>query len=371
MVNVYLFPADEGDFIWVRYGNGERFSNIVIDGGTKDSAIEYAEVIEYIDRRHETIEALILTHIDYDHLQGAVEGIGRLSPELLKRTVKRVLFNTCRGILREQKASRADKGFAEDLLKGRIPTEGYGIDDAIQFMDLLEVKGIRQRLADYIAYGQVLQWGHGEVIRIISPGKEELRKFYNKWEPYCKDRQITSYSANIELVERGLDDLKPEKLGFDPSENNAASIAFIFEYEDVKIAFLADAKPAVCLRGLKECGVKGCYPVDLFKVSHHGSKSNTSDALLRKLQAKNYLLSTNGKGQKVPNKTVIAHLLKSAAGQELQLLCNYDWWDTVYYGKYFTKEDMEEYLDTGKLRLVLLDEEGIEAKGGLRIYGER
>ena len=57
--------------------------------------------------------------------------------------------------------------------------------------------------------------------------------------------------------------------------------------------------------------------------------------------------------------------------KELQLLCNYDWWDTVYYGKYFTKEDMEEYLDTGKLRLVLLDEEGIEAKGGLRIYGER
>ena len=53
------------------------------------------------------------------------------------------------------------------------------------------------------------------------------------------------------------------------------------------------------------------------------------------------------------------------------MLCNYDWWDTVYYGKYFTKEDMEEYLDTGKLRLVLLDEEGIEAKGGLRIYGER
>lgn len=44
MVNVYLFPVDEGDFIWVRYGSNDKFSNIIIDGGTKDSAAEYAEL---------------------------------------------------------------------------------------------------------------------------------------------------------------------------------------------------------------------------------------------------------------------------------------------------------------------------------------
>ena len=41
MVNVYLFPVDEGDFIWVRYGSNDKFSNIIIDGGTKDSAAEF------------------------------------------------------------------------------------------------------------------------------------------------------------------------------------------------------------------------------------------------------------------------------------------------------------------------------------------
>lgn len=73
MVNIYLLPADEGDFIWVRYGDDGNYANILIDGGTKDSGAEYAEIIEWIGSHGEKIEALVLTHIDYDHLQGAVE----------------------------------------------------------------------------------------------------------------------------------------------------------------------------------------------------------------------------------------------------------------------------------------------------------
>lgn len=371
MVNVYLLPADEGDFIWVRYGNNKKYSNIIIDGGTKNSTIEYAELIEYIDSCNEAIEALILTHIDYDHLQGAVQGIGRLSADVLGRTVKRVLFNTCRGILREQNQGNINDVFAEDSLKGQIPAEGYGIEDAVAFMDLLEVKGIRKFLIDYIVSGQVWQWGNGEVLRIISPGKTELNTFFYQWEPYCEKNEIVSYTSNMEMTKKSLDDLMLERLGNDSSINNASSIAFLFEYENIKIAFLADAKPAVCVRGLKECGFEGCYSVDLLKISHHGSRSNMSDRILNKIRTNNYLLSTNGKEQKVPNKAVIAHLLKCAQKNELQLYCNYDWWETVYYGKYFTEDDKKKYLDTGRLKLILLDEEEIEVKDGLKIYGER
>lgn len=92
-----------------------------------------------------------------------------------------------------------------------------------------------------------------------------------------------------------------ERLGNDPSVNNAASIAFLFEYEDVSIAFLADVKPSVCMQGLKELKIKLPCEVDVLKLSHHGSKSNTSDALLKNLKTKIYMLSTNGNKQKVPN----------------------------------------------------------------------
>ena len=108
-----------------RAGNGsnDKFSNIIIDGGTKDSEVEFAELIEYIDRRNETIEALILTHIDYDHLQGAISGIAILPEKILRRTIQRILFNCCRGIIREQ--GGIGKNCAEDVLKGQIPTEGW------------------------------------------------------------------------------------------------------------------------------------------------------------------------------------------------------------------------------------------------------
>lgn len=31
MVKVYLLPADEGDFIWVRYSNDGNYANILIE----------------------------------------------------------------------------------------------------------------------------------------------------------------------------------------------------------------------------------------------------------------------------------------------------------------------------------------------------
>lgn len=82
MVKVYLLPADEGDFVWVRYGNDDNYANILIDGGTKDSGAEYAYIIQFIENKGEKIEALILTHIDYDHIQGVADGISRISSSI-------------------------------------------------------------------------------------------------------------------------------------------------------------------------------------------------------------------------------------------------------------------------------------------------
>ena len=90
MINIgYLFLifckiqsfAEEGDFIWVAYGENEVYSHILIDGGTDECGEEFASIISIIDERKEKIEALVLTHVDYDHIQGALEGICRISNE--------------------------------------------------------------------------------------------------------------------------------------------------------------------------------------------------------------------------------------------------------------------------------------------------
>ena len=373
MVKIFTLPANEGDFIWICYGENEVYNHILIDGGTKECGEEYASIIKIIDERKEKIEALVLTHVDYDHIQGAIEGICRTSDDLLKRTVKKIYFNTCRGIRRNLKETGEfleGSDCVEDQICVNQNYKQYSVGDGIKFLDLLSEKGLKDRLVDYVVYGEQAVLPNDAIIRFISPGEKELIKFANHWEKYERENEYVQYASNLDMVKRNLADLMNENLVSDQSINNASSIAFIFEYQSIKLAFLGDARPSVCLQGIKKINDADHLEVDLLKLSHHGSRSNTSDPLLKTIKTNNYLLSTNGHHKKVPNKVVLSHLLKNAGEKDINLYCNYDWYNTEYHEKYFTLEDRKEFLDTKKLSLHLLDDQAIEIKDGCYIYGE-
>ena len=373
MVKIFTLPANEGDFIWICYGENEVYNHILIDGGTKECGEEYASIIKIIDERKEKIEALVLTHVDYDHIQGAIEGICRTSDDLLKRTVKKIYFNTCRGIRRNLKETREfseGTDCVEDQICVNQNYKQYSVGDGIKFLDLLSEKGLKDRLVDYVVYGEQAILSNDAIIRFISPGEKELIKFANHWEKYERENEYDQYASKLDMVKENLADLMNENLVSDQSINNASSIAFIFEYQSIKLAFLGDARPSVCLQGIKKINDADHLEVDLLKLSHHGSRSNTSDPLLKTIKTNNYLLSTNGHHKKVPNKVVLSHLLKNAGEKDINLYCNYDWYNTEYHEKYFTLEDRKEFLDTKKLSLHLLDDQALEIKDGCYIYGE-
>lgn len=304
MVKIFALPANEGDFIWVAYGENEVYSHILIDGGTDECGEEFASIISIIDERKEKIEALVLTHVDYDHIQGALEGICRISNDILDRTVKRIYFNTYQGIHRNLKGTGEileSSVCIEDQIRVNQNYKEYGVKDGIKFGELLSEKGLKDRLVDYVVYGQQAVLPNGATMRFISPGEKELIKFANEWEKYERENEYVQYASNLEMVKKNLADLMQEKLLSDSSPNNASSIAFIFEYHSIKLAFLGDAKPSVCLQGIKKINDADHFEVDLLKLSHHGSRSNTSDSLLKTIRTNNYLLSTNGHHKKVPS----------------------------------------------------------------------
>lgn len=136
--------------------------------------------------------------------------------------------------------------------------------------------------------------------------------------------------------------------------------------------FLGDANPKICVDGAKSMGITFPYNVDLIKLSHHGSKANTSNRLLKSFPTQYYLVSTDGSGMKVPNKAVLAHLLAVNENNKepIWLFCNYEWWEDIYHGWYFSKNDKKKYLDTGRLKVCFLDENGVEIKGGVKVYGK-
>ena len=359
MVKIHMMKAYEGDFIWLSYGDMEKEYHLLIDGGVKECRQRYADVIKTISAKGESIEAIILTHIDCDHIAGACEGIARVDEELLKRTVKKIVFNTSEKIQKQILVSTNSRK--------------YGVKEGIEFWKLLKEKGIDDRIIERTIAGESINFANGALLKIISPGEKQLEKLLNKWEKYEKKYVSIGYSPNLEQVKQNLEDLMRTRMGTDGSVNNASSIAFIFEYQDIKGAFLGDAKPSVCIEGMKKFDIKNAYPVDFIKLSHHGSISNTNLKLLKKLPTVNYLLSTNGHEKIVPSKVVIAKLLRNCQEKNLSeiiLYCNYDWWESQYHNKYFTQKDRQLYIDTDILKVNLLGEEGTIVKDGLILYGK-
>ncbi len=351
--------AFEGDFIWLSYGDMGEEHHVLIDGGVKACGEKYSEIIKMIANREQSIDAIILTHIDCDHIAGACEGIAKVKSEILQNVVKSIIFNASEDIHKE--------------IRVRTSFGGYGVKEGIQFLEILEMKGIKERLKNEVFSGQVIPLDGGAVLKIISPGEKQLTQLFKKWENYEKSYEMVGYTSNSQEIKQNLKDLKITSMGTDSSVNNASSIAFLFEYKDVRGAFLADSKPSVCVEGMKKFDIKEPYPVDFIKISHHGSRTNTNLKLLKYLCTENYLLSTNGNCKKVPAKAVIAALIKNCeekGKRKIFLYCNYAWWKTVYHNKYFTQEDKREYIDTKVLELHLLDKSGTSVKDGLILYGK-
>lgn len=372
-VNVTLVQADEGDFIWVAYGSNKK-SHLLIDGGTKETGSYYEDILKQIIEKEEIIEAIILTHIDYDHIQGMLEGIKEIDDKSkLQTSIKKIFLNTCNGIQKRDSCVKTTFGHVEDDIKTTKKREGYGVGEAISFLNLIEEKGLIDRLIDYVDYeeeNKLITFESSAVLKVISPGKRELKKLAEDWEKYDKFKAGKGFSTNGEDTSKDLEELKKESLTYDTSTNNKSSIAFLFEYENFKLAFLGDAVPSVCMKGLKAHGITSPYPVDLLKISHHGSRGNTSDKLLKALPTKNYLLSTDGNHKKVPNKVMLAHILKNSSNDEnIKLFCNYEWWEDEYHGTYFTKKDCNEVLNRGKLSLEVLGLDGKKIKDGLLVNG--
>ena len=369
MIKVHMLPAKEGDFFWIEYGKDKDFYHILVDGGVDITGNTFAKIIMEIDERGESIEALILTHIDYDHIQGVTVGLEKIEKEVLSRVVKRIIFNTSKGIRNKGITTKSDKENWEEVIRIHRSTEGYGVGEAISLIELIKEKGLIDRLIDYVVSGTTITTDLEAQIKIISPNHKTLEGLLLNWENYNDQDTSRGYASNLEMSLKNLVDLQDEKLGYDSSVNNKSSIAFIFEFDNFKLAFLGDSVPSICIKGLKEHKCPLPYKVDAIKISHHGSRNNTSDKLLKALPTDKYMISTNGKGKKVPSKVVLAHILKCFPNENMKVYCNYKWWENEYSGNYFTDDDKHKIIGNKSLDVIHLSTSGYQVSKGMVFYG--
>ncbi len=307
-----FLQANNGDAILIHFNDGSIERNILIDGGTgstyssklrnKPTPQDLQKAIEVIKDNGESIDLLVLTHVDDDHIGGILKWFSKDKGAL--DLIKNVWFNSGRTIHR---FFEAEKCYANSLELNRVLSTDTSIRQGVEFEDyLLSKSGIWDE--KLIKAGQKLS-KFGIDFRILSPDEKRLKDLLGKWEKEKPDSLDTTHKNDYSksLIQLIQDDDFEE----DSSKHNGSSISFILTYNKKNYLFLADSFPTVVASSLEMLGYseQSKLECEFVKVSHHGSKANNSYELLKFINSKKYLISTNGSKHSHPNKQFLARLI--------------------------------------------------------------
>lgn len=326
MFTIEMLPADEGDALWIEYGS-DPVRRILIDCGRKTAYRVIGKRLA--DDPNLAFELFVLTHIDADHIAGAVPLLqdARFGPE----RVKDVWFNGWRhlnGLHRDYEGEIPDTLSARQgeyfgaLLRDRDypwnnSFDGYAVvvDDEGP-LPTLELEG-------------------GMTLTLLAPSWDKLHEMRSRWEDDLQsddpDKHLDpgDYEHALELLGRDSRQ-RPDVLGrrhegpivvselvelpFDPdhSEPNGSSIAFLAEFDNRSVLFGGDAHAPQLQDSLERLlAARGLntLKVDAFKMSHHGSARNNSSALLELIDCRRYLISTSGSRHHHPDPAALARVL--------------------------------------------------------------
>ena len=327
MFRIEMLEANEGDALWIEYGDPDDPRRILIDCGYKST---YREVLKRMDKdKSLRFELFVLTHIDADHIAGAIPFIAdkRVTPA----RIGDIWFNG-REHLGPRDVMGAEQGeyFTSYIRKKKFRWNGQfsGKAVVIESGKALPVKKVNG----------------GLTLTLLSPTRQKLTALAKAWDKEL-DRIMSGKNVTTvaELVALGSASSTPDVLGTDPpvvtlaarkfeadtKEPNGSSIAFLAEYVDEfdggrakAVLFTGDAHSPVVEESLRRLLAKRKrqkLTIDALKLSHHGSKKNTSSDLLGLLECRHFLFSTNGTKHNHPDAECVARVVapKPLAGVDL------------------------------------------------------
>ncbi len=325
---IKFLKANSGDSILLTFlDNQEINRNILIDGGIKKTyktdkgskgKTEFGElktIIDLIRNKNEFIDLLVITHIDEDHIGGIIKWFD--NDENAFKLIKEVWFNSGTGIATFLKQS--ENKDLEHLINPDKTTL-TSINQGIDFSKYITEKGIL--FSDIILQGSELK-RFGYDFKILSPNKPKLEILLKKWKIKEPNLNTASKPMTNDYAKTIKEHLENDIFSEDDAYPNGSSIAFILSKEDDNFLFLGDSHPSVIVEGLNKFNYseENKLVAKFVKVSHHGSKGNTSIDLLKYINSKSFIVSTNGSGDQHPNKQLLSRLIKE--NEDCNIYFNY------------------------------------------------
>jgi hypothetical protein len=304
MLRVTCLPAGHGDCILVEYGDADRPSRILLDGGPAHTYAGIRSALERIPRSERHLTLMVVTHVDADHIDGALI---LLQDEALGLTAEDIWFNGWPQLKDPQAPDTlgpAQGAFLEALLHERPWNREFG--------------GAGIVVPDDGAL-PVVKLAGGARITLLSPRPKALRALRATWRKVLKEAGMRPgdwEEARQRLAERRAyappqprdDVFAGREFGSDKAVANGSSIAFVLSVGEHRVLLGADAHAPVLADGLRRMAAaegEQRLRLDAIKLSHHGSLANISQELLDAVECSCFLVSTNGDYFKHPDPEAI------------------------------------------------------------------
>ncbi len=283
MLKLECFKAGKGESFLLTWGETQE-NNLLIDAGIEGT-------YRFIRPRligEAKLDAFLITHVDYDHIGGFFKLLADVDYHLNRSLT--VFLNT------------------PSLILAASDSDLVAVDHGIKFEQILHDKGIKP-VPLYLGMNlenKVLL--NGLELQILSPTHQVIDELLKQWtasdiyQQYqiANKQQNNKVSATDKAIVSAKDILAkpPKPHEWEKDLLNASSIAFIASHNGNKILFLGDSNPTLIVTELDRLGFTkdNQLVVDLVKISHHGSKHNTTKELLELISCDQYLISTDSSG---------------------------------------------------------------------------
>ncbi len=287
-VRLTALPAACGDCLVVEYRSSGGIHRLLIDGGLNSTyEIGLGAYLAGAADQPPMFDVVVVTHVDRDHIDGVIRALQEGHLEFGD-----IWFN--------------GRDEIDALVNGR--TRGVRQGDALS--ELIPAnKRNRVVAGDAIHVGNdpvTFDLPGGALCTLLGPSVDRLERLLGKWpepSPAVEDATQELLDALEDPVTRGVGEF-----GRDSSVANGSSIAFLLEAGGASLlltgdVFASDLQEAI-ERLLARRG-EDRLAVDLFKLSHHGSRQNMSDDLLELIDPRSILVCTDGSKFRHPDEDAL------------------------------------------------------------------
>lgn len=309
------YAAGKGDAFLLEWGEENNKHYLLVDSGIPNTYRFIRDDLKVIKK----LDAVILTHVDYDHLGGFFKLLAdgdrpiALDYDIFMNTPALALVPSENDRVKLEHGIKLEKKLKDLDITCKSMYLGSAENDQVT------IEGLK--------------------LKVLSPSKTVLDKLIADWtaddlykvyqeEDTSSDKagKATNIMPSYDEIIGGLESVRK----WDADLINSSSVAFIACYREQSILFLGDANPDLVAEALRASGytIDNKLKVNLVKVSHHGCKHNSSKALYELIDCQCFLISTDGTGKYYhPDRETIVRLAEYTRvdkEQPMNIYLNYD-----------------------------------------------